>query len=99
VSAMSDFFSPKFASMQVWCALSGVSERASYDHIARGDLRAVRLGGALLVDVENGLAWIRTLPPPVIKGRQSTAEPALRRDRRDGVQNRKTSSHRPSTAA
>jgi hypothetical protein len=34
-----------------------------YEALARGDLRAVKCGARTLIDVDHGLAWLRSLPP------------------------------------
>jgi hypothetical protein len=35
--------------------------------LARGDLRAKKLGKTVLIDVPHGLAWLDRLPPANIK--------------------------------
>jgi hypothetical protein len=35
---------------------------ATYEAIGRGDLRAVKLNGRTLIDVEHGLAYLASLP-------------------------------------
>jgi hypothetical protein len=54
--------SPKFASVSVWCGLSGLSRSSVYIALGRGDLRAVKVGKRTLIDVEAGLAWLRSRP-------------------------------------
>jgi hypothetical protein len=54
--------SPKFASIPHWCALTGMSRTGTYNALGRGDLRAVKCGYRTLIDVEAGLAWLRSLP-------------------------------------
>lgn len=58
---------PKFATIPDWCALSGMRRTGVYQAIADGHLRAVKLGGRTLVDVEPGLAWLNSLPPADIR--------------------------------
>ena len=53
---------PAFATMACWTALSGLSRSASYEALAAGHLRGVKRGRTLLVDVQTGLDWIRSLP-------------------------------------
>ncbi len=53
---------PKFTSIPQWCALSGMSRTGTYNALGRGDLRAVKCGDRTLIDVEAGLAWLRSLP-------------------------------------
>ena len=58
---------PKFAPLPQWCAISGMSRTASYDALGRGDLKAIKVGARTLVDVDAGLAWLRSLPPAQIR--------------------------------
>jgi hypothetical protein len=53
---------PKFAPMPVWCALSGVGKTTSYQLVAAGYLPARKLGKRLLIDVDAGLRYLRSLP-------------------------------------
>jgi hypothetical protein len=48
--------------------LSGMKRTSCYNAIARGDLKAIKLGKRTLIDVEAGLAWLRSLPAPQIRG-------------------------------
>jgi hypothetical protein len=59
--------SPNYATIDDWCAISGISRRVTYDRLGAGDLKAVKVGGRTLVDVDAGLAWMRSLPAPVIR--------------------------------
>ena len=59
--------SPKFATIEDWCVISGLSRRVVYDKLGTGELKAIKVGGRTLVDVEAGLAWMRALPPPAIR--------------------------------
>jgi hypothetical protein len=58
---------PKFAPLPHWCALSGMSRTATYNALGRGDLRAIKIGTRTLLDVDAGLAWLRSLPPAQIR--------------------------------
>ena len=58
---------PKFALLPQWCALSGMSRTATYNALGRGDLKAIKVGSRTLLDVEAGLAWLRSLPPAQIR--------------------------------
>jgi hypothetical protein len=58
---------PKFAPLQQWCALSGMSRTATYNALGRGDLRAIKVGTRTLLDVDAGLAWLRSLPAAQIR--------------------------------
>ena len=53
---------PAFATMDRWKDLTGMSRRKTYDEIARGNLRAIKSGKRTLVDVQHGLAFMRSLP-------------------------------------
>ncbi len=58
---------PAFASIDDWCAISGMSRRTTYERLGSEELRAIKLGSKTLVDVPHGLSWLRSLPPAVIK--------------------------------
>jgi hypothetical protein len=58
---------PKFAPLPQWCAISGMSRTASYNALGRGDLKAIKVGARTLVDVDAGLAWLRSLPAAQIR--------------------------------
>jgi hypothetical protein len=44
-----------------------MSRRVTYDKLGTADLKAIKIGGRTLVDVEAGLAWMRSCPPAVIR--------------------------------
>lgn len=69
---------PKFAPLPHWCMISGMTRTATYYALARGDLRAIKQPGGrrTLIDVEHGLAWLRSQPPAVIRARQPAARAA-----------------------
>jgi hypothetical protein len=58
---------PAFATIDDWLIISGMGRRATYDELGNGNLRAVKRGSRTLVDVEHGLAWLRSLPPAKIR--------------------------------
>jgi hypothetical protein len=58
---------PRFATIDGWCALSGMGRRVTYDEIGRGNLKAIKVGARTLIDVEAGLAWLRSRPAAVIR--------------------------------
>jgi hypothetical protein len=60
-------FAPKFAPLAQWCAISGMSRTATYNALGRGDLKAVKCGARTLLDVDTGLAWLRSLPPAQVR--------------------------------
>jgi hypothetical protein len=58
----------KFATIEQWCAISGMGRTSVYQAIASGQLRGRKLGKRrVLIDVEHGLRWIRSLPAPNIR--------------------------------
>jgi len=58
---------PARATIANWCNLSGMSRSATYEALAAGRLRAVKLGSRTLIDVAHGLAWLDSLPPATIR--------------------------------
>lgn len=56
-----------WCTIQGWCALTGMSEGATYNALSRGDLVARKLGKRVLIDVQKGLAWLDSLPPANIR--------------------------------
>ncbi len=58
---------PAYCSIERWVALSGVGRRKTYDLLGLGLLSAVKSGSSTLIDVERGLAYLRSLPPAKIK--------------------------------
>ena len=53
---------PHYAPIPRWCAMSGMGRSKTYDHLGRGDLRAVKVGNRTLIDVAHGLTWMASLP-------------------------------------
>ncbi len=58
---------PAFASIDDWCRLSGMGRRVVYNKLGTGELRAVKVGTRTLVDVQHGLAYLRSCPPARIR--------------------------------
>ena len=58
---------PAFASIDDFCVISGMRRRAVYDALGLGHLKAIKRGSRTLIDVDAGLAWMRTLPPAKIR--------------------------------
>ena len=58
---------PAFALIERWCEISGMSRRVTYEELGRGNLKAVKRGASTLIDVQHGLAWLRSLPPAKIR--------------------------------
>jgi hypothetical protein len=72
--------------MRVWCAHSGVGRAKSYEMLAAQQLRAVKNGRSLLIDIEHGLNYLRSLPPAQIRPRTTPkrrCKPVEDRDRED----------------
>ncbi len=65
---------PKYTSISGWCALTGMSRSGTYVALARGELRAIKVNGRTLVDVDAGLSWPRTRPPANIGAAEHTAK-------------------------
>jgi hypothetical protein len=59
--------SPKFATIENWLAMSGMGRRTVYEELGRGNLKAIKVGARTLIDVEAGLAWLRSRPPALIR--------------------------------
>ena len=53
---------PKYASVLNWCDITGMGRTNTYHALARGDLRAIKVGKKTLVDVDHGLAWLASMP-------------------------------------
>jgi hypothetical protein len=65
----------KYAPIRDWGALSGMGRTATYNALARGDMRAIKVGVRTLIDVEHGLAWLASLPAATIGAGRSAARP------------------------
>ena len=72
---------PKYCSIAGWSAISGMSRSTIYERLARGDLRAIKLGARTLIDVEHGLAWLDSMPVAAITTGQHRAEAAHAADK------------------
>jgi hypothetical protein len=70
---------PRYAAVDTWCALSGLSRRVTYDHLGLGNLKAIKVGNRTLIDVQAGLAWLRACPAPAIRApkRRTRADAAV----------------------
>ena len=58
---------PKYSTITNWCEISGMGRTVSYEAIGRGDLRAIKVGRRTLIDVDHGLAWLKSLPSAQIR--------------------------------
>ncbi len=66
-AALAKGLTPKYGGIDTWCALTGMSVRGTYDHLAAGNLVAVKVGTRTLINIEKGLAWLEAQPPARIK--------------------------------
>ena len=57
---------PKYATIPDWCTISGMSRSSTYLALSRDDIRAIKVGKRVLIDVDHGLKWMAALPAPVI---------------------------------
>jgi hypothetical protein len=57
---------PRFVSIDHWVAVTSVKRTTTFALIAKGILRAHKLGARTLIDLDHGLAMIAALPAPVI---------------------------------
>jgi hypothetical protein len=64
---------PKYATIPDWQRISGMRRTSTYEALGRGDLRSIKLGTRVLIDVEAGLAWLASLPPADIGSGQRKA--------------------------
>jgi hypothetical protein len=69
---------PKYATIPDWQGLSGMRRTSTYEALGRGDLRSIKIGSRVLIDVEAGLAWLASLPaaqiaPPKMRQPQQIA--------------------------
>ncbi len=54
--------SPKFVTIAGWTLLTGQSRTSIYDSLQKNQLRAIKLGKRTLIDVDHGIAWLKSLP-------------------------------------
>ena len=58
---------PKYTTIAGWSSMTGMSRSNIYRAIGRGDLKAIKLGRATRIDVEHGMAWMRSLPKAQVR--------------------------------
>ena len=59
---------PKYAPIEPdWRIISGMARRTTYEKLGTGELKAIKVGTRTLIDVEAGLAWLRSLPVAQIR--------------------------------
>ena len=59
----------EFAPIPVWREISGIGRSKTYEELAAGNLRGVKCGRLVLIDVKHGLEWLHSLPQVVIRPR------------------------------
>jgi len=64
---------PKYATIPDWQGISGMRRTSTYEALGRGNLRSIKLGTRVLIDVEAGLEWLASLPPADIRTGQRNA--------------------------
>jgi hypothetical protein len=67
---------PKYTDIPGWEWLTGVKRRVTYDMLAAGKLRAIKVGKKTLIDVPHGLAHLDSLPEAVIRPQNRTKNAA-----------------------
>lgn len=67
-------YTPRYAPIEVWMALSFMTRSATQDALERGDMRSIRVGGRRLIDVRQGLTWLGTLPTALPPGTRRRAQ-------------------------
>ena len=60
---------PEFAPIPVWREISGMGRSKTYEELAAGNLRGVKCGRQVLIDVKHGLEYLRSLPPVQVRPR------------------------------
>jgi hypothetical protein len=56
-----------------WCRFSGLSRRVTYEKLGTGELKAIKVGARTLIDVEVGIAWMKSLPSATIRASRKVA--------------------------
>lgn len=56
----------QYAPLPDWFWISGMRRTPTYEALGRGDLRAIKLNGRTLIDVQHGLAFLAQLPEALI---------------------------------
>jgi hypothetical protein len=57
------FDRPAYMDIPTWCAYTGMNRTSVYEAVAFGELTTIKVGRRRLVDVEESLAWLRSLAP------------------------------------
>jgi len=53
---------PAYATLDRWEQISGMKRSKTYQALGAGHIRAIKLDGRLLIDVEYSLGFLRSLP-------------------------------------
>jgi hypothetical protein len=53
---------PAFAPIDVWCTISGLGRRVTYELLNAGHLKAIKRGASTLIDVDHGIAYLKSNP-------------------------------------
>jgi hypothetical protein len=61
--------------MALWIAHSGVNRSKTYEMLAQKQLRGFKNGRQMLIDIEHGLAYLRSLPKAEIRPRKTPRRP------------------------
>jgi hypothetical protein len=74
MQSLEDAKHPKYAQLPVWQRISGLGRSKSYEMLGTGELRGIKVGRRLLIDIEAGLAALAAMPtarihPPVRRRR------------------------------
>jgi hypothetical protein len=65
--------SPLYCSIGDWVKISGLSRSVVYELLGRGAINAVKFNSKTLIDVQSGLAYLRSLPrAEITTGRRRT---------------------------
>lgn len=58
---------PAYCTIEKWILISSMGRRSVYDALGRGELTAIKVGTRTLIDVEAGMAWLRSRPKAIIR--------------------------------
>jgi hypothetical protein len=64
---------PHFVRIAGWCRMTGMSRTATYEALGRQQLRAIKHGRSVLIDVAHGLSWLNSLPAASIRAPKKAA--------------------------
>lgn len=68
---------PAFANIEDFLTISGLSRRQVYNLLAAKQIRAHKHGSRVLIDVEQALDYIRSLPAPEVKPQSKRKPPDI----------------------